>query len=249
MTWAATAVGTVSAVGSAAGSAASGGKKGSGQSRESAALTREQAETARVLRELGTAQAKLTQPLRTGSVNILDQFLQTGQTPGFLDLLTTVQPLAALSLPGLASEQRVLNQRLMSQGNRGGQLQQQLAQAAIQGGIQRSGLQQQDLLRQEGRDVARTGIRQTLFGAASDMGAGGLSLGMQGVGQGMAGLGQAAMNMNSLGAQRIQENMAFQQGMGQLAGKAGGSLANRYMPAYDQGSLGAQKMGTQKKTV
>jgi hypothetical protein len=208
----------------------------------------EQAETARVMRLLGTDQAQLTQPLRTGTTNTLNKFLRTGQTPSFLDLTPTVQPLAALGIPGVASQQQALQTQLMAQGNRGGLLQQQLAQASLQGGVQRAGLQQQDLLRQEQRDIARTGIRSSLFGAAADMGTGGLALGLQGVGGAMSGQASAAMNLNSLGAQRIQENMAFQQGLGNLAGKAGSSLANRYMPAYEPGSLGGQKSG-QTKTI
>lgn len=243
MTWAAVAVGGASAVGSAAAGAANGGKKGSRQSRASEALSMEQAETARIQRLLGTEQAQLTQPLRQGTTDALSGFLQTGQTPSFLDLDATVQPLAALSLPALANQQTLMRNQLVNQGIRGGQLQQSLASNILQGGLQRTGLLQQDALRQEQRDIARTGIRSSLFGAASDLGTGGLSLGIQGVGSALSGLSNAAGNLNSLGSQRIQENMALNQGLGQLAGKAGGNLASRFMPAFAEGSLGAQQLG------
>lgn len=225
MTWAAVAVGGASVAGAAASSA--GGKKGSKQSSESRALTGQQARLAQITGDLAKEQADLTRPLRTGTANVFGDFLKTQQTPGFLDLAPTVSPLAALSLPGLESEQQILRNTLLSQGSRGGMLQQQLAQAALQGGIQRSGLQQQDLLRQEQRDVDRSGIRRTLFGGAADMGSGGLSQAFAGLNAGMAGFGQSAANMNSLGSQRILENMQVRQGFGQLTGMSLGSLLSR----------------------
>ena len=185
----------------------------------------EEAEIARRQTALAEEQAAITKPLRTGTANFMTNFLQTGTTPSFLDLDPTVQPLAALSLPGVESEQQLLRDRLIAQGNRGGLLQQQLAQAAIQGGLQRTGLLQQDLLRQEQRDVDRSGIRRALFGGAADAGTGGLALAFQGLGQGMAGTAQAAQNLNSLGAQRIQQNQLAQQGIGQILGKGiGGAM-------------------------
>jgi hypothetical protein len=195
-------------------------RKGSSQSGQSEALSQQQADIARRQVALAEEQAGITKPLRTGTANTLSGFLQSGVTPSFLDLPQNVQPLAALSLPGLESEQQVLRNRLISQGSRGGLLQQQLAQSAIQGGIQRSGLQQQDLLRQEQRDVDRSGIARTLFGGAADLGTGGLSLAFQGLNSGMTGTAQAAQNLNQLGFQRIQQNQIAQQGIGQLLGKA-----------------------------
>ena len=193
-------------------------RKGSEQSGQSAGLSMEQAQTARASRELGVEFAGQTKPLRLAGIEALTNFFQSGQTPGFIDLPQTVQPLAALSLPGLESEQGRLREQLLAGGARGGLLQQQLAQTALQGGLQRTGLLQQDVLRQEERDLARANLRSQLFGGGLEYGTGGLSLGLQGLGQGAAGLGSAAGNLNTLGAQRIQQNMAFQQGLGQLVG-------------------------------
>lgn len=200
-------------------------RKGSSQSGQSEALSQQQADIARRQTALAEDQAAITRPLRTGTASIFNQFLQTGKTPSFLDLAPTVQPLAALSLPGLASEQQLLRNQLVAQGNRGGLLQQQLAQAGLQGALQRTGLQQQDLLRQEQRDVDRSGIARTLFGGAADAGTGGLALAFQGLGQGQAGLGNAAANLNQLGAQRITQNQIAQQGIGQILGKVLGAAA------------------------
>lgn len=190
-------------------------RKGSSESGRSGGISDIQA-------QLALEQANMTRPLRQGTANILSGFLESGNTPKFLDLSPTVQPLAALGLGQVGSEQQLLRNTLMAQGNRGGQLQQQLGNAAIQGGLQRSGLLQQDLLRQQQRDEQRTGIRQTLFGGASDMGTGGLAMAFQ-------GLGQSSSNLNALGAQRMQQNQTAQQGIGQLLGKilgaAGGAMA------------------------
>lgn len=243
MSWVAVGVAGVSAAGSVAASQSNGGKKGSGASSASQGLSQEQAQLGVNIADRGEQQIAGTQGLRTNTAETLNSFLQSGVTPGFLDLPSTVQPLANLSLPGVESERNLLRQRLLGSGTRGGQLQQQLFQADLQGGLQRTGLMQQDALRQEQRDVDRSGIRRSLFGAAGDMGTGGLALGIQAMQSGMGGVGQAAGNVNSLGQQRIMENMALQQGLGNFAGQAGMSLANRYMPAYESGSLGAQKAG------
>ena len=113
----------------------------------------------------------------------------------------------------------------MAQGARGGLLQKQLSDVSLQGSLQRTGLFQQDLLRQEERDLARARLRQQLFGGAAELGAGSQSLAFQGLGQGSQSLASAAGNLNVLGAQRIQQNMAAQQGLGQLIGKgAGGAM-------------------------
>ena len=240
MTWAATAIGAGTAIGGAA--QASGGKKGSGQSAESRATSFEQANLARTQRLLAEQQAGITLPLRQGTANIFNQFLQTGQTPGFLDLPKTVSPLAALSLPALGDQQNLLRNQLMQQGSRGGLLQQQLAGLTLQGGLQRTGLMQQDVLRQEARDTQRTGIAQGLFGGASDFGTGGLSQTFGGLAQSSAGLGQAAQNLNQLGAQRLQQNAIAQQGVGQILGKGVSGLGSYLLPAPSAGSLGGSKL-------
>lgn len=225
-------------------------RKGSADTSASGRTSSEQADIARRQTALAEEQAALTRPLRQGSAGILQGFLETGNTPGFLDLNPTVQPLAALGLGQVGSEQQLLRNTLLAQGNRGGQLQQQLGNAAIQGGLQRTGLMQQDLLRQQARDEQRTGIRQTLFGGASDMGTGGLAMAFQGLGQGMAGLGNAASNLNSLGAQRIQQNQAAQQGIGQLLGKvvggAAGGMAGGPMGAQAGSRIGSGQAGGMK---
>ena len=250
-------------------------RKGSSQSGQSEALSQQMANIAGRQTALAEEQAAITRPLRTGAANTLSGFLQTGVTPSFLDLPTTVSPLAAtplqasplaaLSLPSLESEQAILRRRLLGQGSRGGLLQQQLAQSALQGGLQRTGLQQQDLLRsddirnqnilrsddasnqtllrQDALNQARSELRQRLFAGAGDMGAGGLSLAFQGLGQGQQALGQAAGNLNVLGAQRIQQNQTAQAGIGQLLGKALSAGAAYGLPAPAAGSLGSAKLG------
>ena len=200
-------------------------RKGSSQSGQSEALSQQQADIARRQVGLAEEQASITKPLRTGTANTLSRFVKTGITPSFLDLDPTVQPLAALSLPGLESEQQLLRDRLLAQGNRGGLLQQQLFQADLQGGLQRTGLMQHDLLRQEQRDVDRSGIRRTLFGGAADLGTGGLAQAFGGFGQAQAGIGNAAQNLNKLGAQRIAQNKEAIQTIGSLAGKLAGGAA------------------------
>ncbi len=206
-------------------------RKGSKETGQSGGMSMDQAELARVQARLAQEQAALTKPLREGTANILTNFLNTGQTPGFLDLNATVAPTAALSLPDVQSEQLNLRRSLMAQGNRGGQLQQALANSAIQGGLQRTGLMQQDVLRQEQRNIDRSNIARTLFGGASDQGTGGLAMAFQGLGQSMQGTGQAANNLNILGAQRMQQNKDFQQGVGEFAG--------RFMPGLKKSGGGA----------
>ena len=217
-------------------------RKGSSQSGQSEALSQQQADIARRQTALAEEQAAITKPLRTGTANIFSGFLQSGQTPGFLDLPAQVSPLAALSLPSLGDQQNVVRNQLLQQGSRGGLLQQQLANLSLQGGLQRTGLMQQDLLRQEQRDVARTGIRQQLFGGAADLGTGGLAQSFAGFGQAQAGLGQAASNLNALGVQRIQQNQTAQQGIGSILGKALAGGAAYGLPAPGAGSLGGAKM-------
>lgn len=194
-------------------------RKGSEQSGQSQSLSLEQAQTARIQAQLAQEQAAITKPLRVGTANTLSNFVKTGMTPSFLDLAPTVQPLAGLRLPGLEQGQLDLRNSLLAQGSRGGLLQQQLAQGAIQGGLARAELQAQDLLRQQQRDENRSNIARTLFGGAADLGTGGLSQAFSGLGASMAGMGNAAGNLNVLGAQRITQNQIAQQGIGQILGK------------------------------
>ena len=219
--------GLVGSIGGLVGIGGGGGtdlfRKGSRQSGRSEGISMKQDEIATRQQLLAEEQAALTKPIRQHTSSIMTQFLNSGQTPGFLDLGETVTPLAGLSLPGLESEQLNLRRQLMAQGNRGGALQQARANSAIQGGIQRSGLQQQDVLRQEQRNVDRSNIARTLFGGAADMGTGGLALAFQGLGQSMQGLGNAANNLNSLGGQRVQQNQQFLQSLGQMIGSGGGA--------------------------
>lgn len=198
-------------------------RKGSSQSTGSERLSQQQADIGMRQVALAEEEAALTRPLRQKTTDIMGSFLKSGVTPGFLDLEANVKPLAALSLPGVENERNLLRSRLMGSGTRGGQLQQQLFQADLQGGLQRTGLMQQDLLRQEQRDTDRSGIRRTLFGGASDLGSGGLAMAFQGLGQGSSSVGNAAANINALGAQRIQQNQAAQQGLGQILGKSAGA--------------------------
>ena len=219
-------------------------RKGSAQSAASERLSQELAETARTSRGLATSNAALTQPLRTGTANILGNFLQTGTTPSFLDLPQSVVPTANLQLPGLEQGQLDLRKSLLAQGSRGGLLQQQLAQGAIQGGLARNNLQVQDILRQEQRDVLRQNIAGTLFGGAADMGTGGLAQAFTGLSGSMAGTGNAASNLNTLGSQRMTQNQIAQQGIGQLLGKAAGGAAAYGLGAPAAGTLGAAKLGS-----
>lgn len=200
-------------------------RKGSSQSGQSESLSQQQSSAAQRQVRLAEQEAAITRPLRTGTANILGDFLKTGETPGFLDLSAKVNPLAALSLPGVENERNLLRERAIGSGTRGGQLQQQLFQADLQGGLQRTGLLQQDLLRQDQRDTDRSQIRRTLFGGAADAGTGGLALALQGMGQGTAGIGSAAGNLNALGLQRITQNQIAQEGIGKILGKFTGAMS------------------------
>lgn len=219
-------------------------RKGSAESGQSRAISQEQADLARFQRQLGQQQADIGLPLQRGVADVFGQFLKTGQAPAFLDLPAAVEPLAALSLPGLGNEQNRLRNELLAQGARGGLLQQQLGNVALQGSLQRTGLLQQDLLRQEQRDLARAALRQSLFGGAGELGTGSQSLALQGLAQGSQSLGAAASNLSQLGLQRIQQNMAAQQGIGQMLGMAGGAALMYGAPAPAAGSLGAAKLAS-----
>ena len=249
MPWGFAAAGIASGVAGAAASSA-GGKKGSAQSRQSAAVSAQQVALAKQAQEVALEQLRRTQPLRDSVNSRLSHFASTGEMPGWLDLPSQVSPtaqLASLSLPQIQAQQAQQRQQLLNAGVRGGALTQGLGQAAIQSGLQYTntlqGLQLDDILRQDARDVQRVGIRQSLFGAAADAGTGGMTQAQQGFGQAMAGYGNAAGNFNSLGAQRIGQNMQTQQALGSLAGKGLGYAGGQMLPGYSQGSLGAQKYG------
>lgn len=200
-------------------------RKGSEQSGQSQGISMDMANrVAQKQIDLGERQAAIAEPLQRGVAGVFNEFLSNRATPDFLDLPATVSPLANLSLPNLGAEQGRLRNELMSQGSRGGLLQQQLGQLSLQGSLNRVGLQQQDLLRQEARDVQRAGLRQSLFGGAGELGTGSQSLAFQGLAQGAQTQGAAASNLNSLGLQRIQQNMAAQQGIGQALGAGLGML-------------------------
>lgn len=197
------------------------GGKGQGERGESAALARELADVGRRQVGLAEEQAAITRPIRQQTAGIFDTFLKSGQTPAFLDLPSTVQPLAALSLPALGFEQNRLKDELMAQGSRGGLLRQQLGQVSLQGSLQRAGLLQQDILRQEERDLARAALRQRLFGGASDIGTGGLSLAFQGLGQGGQSIGGAGQQFGALGQQEMAKGTGIS---GQVLGAVGTGL-------------------------
>lgn len=210
------------------------GGGGGGPSPGQEALAYQQTELLKLQQALGTEEANRTRPLRNLTAQQLTGFLKTGETPPALDLPATVQPLAALSLPALGDQQMQIRNQLTNQGIRGGQLQQTLGNLAIQGGLQRTGLLQQDLLRQEARDVDRVGIRQRLFAGAGDTGSGGLVTAFQGLNAASNTAAQAQQTL--LGQQQLaaQRALAINQGTGQLAGKAlgtVGSLAGRAIGA------------------
>jgi hypothetical protein len=250
MPWGFAAAGVASGVAGAAASSA-GGKKGSKQSRSSEGLSNEQANAARTAQQLAVEQSSLTKPLRSQTVRTLDDFLYSGgQTPKFLDLNPQVAGtahLATLGIPGIEAQQAGMRRQLQASGVRGGQMNQAMGMAGIQAGLQRASnlqaFQHDDIMRQEARDTDRARLRQTLFGAATDLGTGGMTQAQQGINSSMSGLGGAAANMNSLGGQAIMQNMQTQQALGSLAGKGVGYGAGQTLPAYGQGTLGAQKGG------
>ena len=201
------------------------GGKGGGERGESAALSRQLADVGLRQVKLAEEQAALTKPLRTRTADVLGGFLQTGQTPGFLDLPETVQPLAALSLPQLGAQQGVLRKQLLAEGARGGLLQQQLGQVALQGGLQRAQLLGQDVLRQEERDLSRAALRQRLFGGAGDMGTGGLALAFQGLTSGGSQVGGAAQQFGALGQQELAKGSGITNNVLGAAGAGLGAYA------------------------
>lgn len=210
----------------AAGSIAGGlmGGKGGKPSHAQNLLAQQQAGLIEDQRRIANREAKLVKPLRGRTAEILQGFLDTGITPEFLDLPATVTPTAALSLPVLGAQQSALQRDLVNQGIRGGQLQQALANAATQGALQRTQLLQNDALRQEARDVARSEFRQRLFGGAGDFAQGGLNLAFQGLGNAANAAGLAAQSLNQQQALAAQRANLVSQGTGQLLGKGLGGL-------------------------
>ena len=206
------------------------GGKGGGDSQSARGLADEQAANARIARQFGIESANRARPLQDATAGIFGNFLTTGQTPGFLDLPQAVTPLASLSLPALANQQTQMRNQLVNQGVRGGQLQQTLANNVLQGGLQRTGLLQQDALRQEQRDVDRAQLRQRLFGGAADFGSGGISQAFQGLGTASQGLAGTASALNQQAALQQQRDIMQSQGAGQLLGK-GLSTATGFLPS------------------
>ena len=89
---------------------------------------------------------------------------------------------------------------IMGTGSRGGQLNTQLANLPLQ------------------RLMMRDQLRGQVFNTA-------LQTALPGMSIGLGGETSAANNLDSLGAQQIQQNQAFQQGLGQLAGTLAKSFA------------------------
>ena len=206
------------------------GGKGGGDSESARFLADAQAANARTAGQLGIEAANRARPLQDATAGIFGNFLNTGQTPGFLDLPEAVTPLTSLSLPALANQQTLMRNQLVNQGIRGGQLQQSLAGNILQGGLQRTGLLQQDALRQEQRDVDRAQLRQRLFGGAADFGSGGISQAFQGLGTANQGFASAAGTLNQQAALQQQRDIMQSQGTGQLLGK-GLSTAIGFLPS------------------
>ena len=116
----------------------------------------------------------------------LGTFLKNGQLPPSLSLTGPLQD--------IAGQQQTANQQLLDTGARGGQLNSGLMNNVLQG--------------QLGRQSMMSNLQQNLFGQA-----------LGGVPVGLGGMGGAAGNLTNLGGQRIAQNNAFQGGLGQLTGK------------------------------
>lgn len=166
-------------------------RKGSEQTGQSAGMSNEQGAIAsRLLNE--------SQPLRTSSLNQLTNFMDTGKIPMALnvnmagDIGTQEQELASA------------RNQILDTGVRGGQMTTALAQLPVQ--------------RLQARDAVRANyentLRESLFGTGASMGI------VQAPQVGFGGMSAAASNLNSLGEQRQKQNAQFQQGMGQMIGKA-----------------------------
>lgn len=122
----------------------------------------------------------------------LQRFGKNGAIPRSLSLTGPLQD--------LAHQQATANQGLLDTGARGGQLNSALANNILQG--------------QMGRQSMLSNLQQSLFSQ-------GLNGGMGATSAGMGGSAAASGLLSNLGAQRIGQNQAFQQGLGQLGGMAG----------------------------
>jgi hypothetical protein len=130
MPWGFAAAGVASGVAGAAANSA-GGKKGSDESRQSSALSHEQATNARVQRQLGIQQFSATQGLRNDTIKNLG-LAANGGIPSFLDLapkvdsslsaFTPTSHLATLSIPQIEYDHAQNKQALLRSGVRGGAL-------------------------------------------------------------------------------------------------------------------------------
>lgn len=200
-------------------------RKGSGEGRAAEAITGQQNILANRVINLAEDQANVSRPIRNQTANVFNNFLSTGFTPSFLDLPEQAAKTASLGIPGLENDNLLLQKQLMNQGARGGLLSQQLAQSRMNTGLQRAGLQVQDVLRQDQRDVQRAQLRQMLFGGATDFGQGGFASALQGFNSAQQGLGSAANSLTQLSGQRINQNMAKTGKAGETGGAIAGAAA------------------------
>ena len=88
-----------------------------------------------------------------------------------------------------------------------------ILESGVRGGQMRTALAQLPLERLGMRDQLRSSIYRMALDTA-----------MGSANAGISGMGTAATNLNSLGQQRIQQNQALQQGIGQMAGMAGKAM-------------------------
>lgn len=144
----------------------------------------------------GQLDAMSAQILREGGALRTPAF---GQLAGFLN--TGTIPMALTGGIGAQEQELAAARRsILESGARGGQLRQALAELPLQ----RLGMRDQ--------------LRSNIFGMALNAGLGSANAGIQ-------GMASAQNTLNSLGQQRIQQNNAFQQGVGQIGGLGLGMLA------------------------
>ena len=198
-------------------------RKGSSESGQSSALSNTQAQIAGQLNEETT-------PLRQAFFSDFGNFLGLARRPTFTNVQEPIFDPAQGLLTGYQSVQRQGPDEWVSDPTLAGKLptalpgnlglqEQELASAknyilqnTPRGGLQQRVLAELPLQRLAMRDALRGEVYNTALGA---------TLGQAPVA--LQGLGSAASNLNNLGAQRIQQNMAFQGGLGSLLGTAIGA--------------------------
>lgn len=193
-------------------------RKGSEQSGQSQALSRDQAWMANDL-------YGKTSPLRTNSTQQLNYFLENGVIPKAL------QSTVGLGVPIAQQEAELANAKrgIMDTMPRGGLQQRALMELPLQRLLQRD-------MFSANRAQIDDATKQNLFSTALNTG----------FGQGSAAMGQigsAAGNLNSLGQQRMGQNASAQQGIGKLLGAAAGAAGGYMLPAMGASSLGGQMKG------